>query len=399
MPKNPFGSSAKQGYISGHAKEADDLSFDRIKGALGNIQSPQEYRVGQSPIGFGNTNLTKSYDPYKFKGSGYTPQGYQETRFNMPGSLNAKGGIFAQTMNNLQRGLLRQQQGANNNFERTARLAGTYSPAMMKNMTLDSQRQTQEALGDYGAKGALDLATERARAEESMQEKQAAENMKGANFREDQGRYMADQAMKLQGAQADENQRARGLDLDAFKVAQGGEQIGLQADNQNKAYFTELLQKLFQNQIDPYAGQKGAQQATKGWLPGLLESGAKIASAFCLPKGTQIQTPTGFKDVEEIEVGDEVIGGKVLKTHSKVRPDGHQFYIHHFVTGDVVMSLGHPFYDSLLNVTEASHDSERTYDILTSEGYYFVNDVKLASTLDGGKNYGDTAFSIANTGD
>lgn len=46
------------------------------------------------------------------------------------------------------------------------------------------------------------------------------------------------------------------------------------------------------------------------------------------------------------------------------------------------MSYGHPFFDKLLSVERVDHsDSEHTHDLLTSEGHYFVNGVKLGSTI------------------
>lgn len=230
---NALGKSAKPGYISGNTQSADNLSYDRIKGALGNMQNPEQYSVGNSPIGFGNSTFTQKYNPYQY---------------SMPSALNTKGGIFADTMNNMQTNLLRQEKGAGDEFKRSAQLAGSYNPAMMKNMLGQGQRQTQETMGEYGTKGALDMATEQAKAQEGMQKNQAGEN-----------------------------QVARGLDLEGAGKAIQGEQVGLQADTQNKAYFGDLLQKLYQNQIDPYAGQKGGTPAKQGWLPGLVNAGTQVA--------------------------------------------------------------------------------------------------------------------------
>lgn len=389
MPKNPFGSSAKPGYLSDQdrIKGADQLSYDRIKGALGNIKDPTSYTAGQSSMGFGNKSLTTPFNAFQYK----TPT-YKPFQFSTPESLNEKENVFGRAMNNMQRGLLRQQNAGLDSMKRTAQLTGTYSPAMMKNAMINSQNQTQEAFGDFGTKGALDLATERAMAEQAVQQNQSAEN-----------KYLPEQELNIQKMQAGENQAARGLDLDAASRAIAGEQVGLQADTASKDYFTKLLSTLFQNQIDPYAGQKGATPAKQGWLPALIDSaskvagtvapffggpagiamgGAKIAGALCLPKGTQIQTEDGSMNVEDVKVGDKVIGGEVIKTHSQIRPATHVFFNHIFPTGNVIMSFGHPYYDELLNITKAVHDSEKTYDILTTDGYYMVNGVKLGSTIE-----------------
>lgn len=266
MPKNPFGSSAKPGYLSDQdrIKSADQLSYDRIKGALGNIKDPTSYTAGQSSMGFGNKAFTTPFNAFQYKNPDY-----KAFQFSTPESLNEKENVFGRTMNNMQRGLLRQQNAGLDSMKRTAQLTGTYSPAMMKNAMINSQNQTQEALGDYGTKGALDLATERARAEQGVQQNQAAEN-----------KYLPEQELNVQKLQAGENQAARGLDLEAGGKALAGEQVGLQADTANKDYFQKMLQLLFQNQIDPYAGQKGATPAKQGWLSPLVDMGSKVASTI-----------------------------------------------------------------------------------------------------------------------
>ena len=62
---NPFGKSAKTGYISENVKDADNLSYGRLKGALGNVQDPKEYSAGNSSMGFGNTLFNQKYNPYR----------------------------------------------------------------------------------------------------------------------------------------------------------------------------------------------------------------------------------------------------------------------------------------------------------------------------------------------
>lgn len=261
MPKNPFGTSAKTGYISENVKDADQMSFGRLKGALGNIQDPKEYSAGNSSMGFGNQTFNKKYDPYQFKNTTTSP--YQ---FKMPDALSGKGGVYGETMDHMQRGLLRQAKGGTDELMRNAQLTGSYSPGMMKNVLRQSQNQTQEALGDYGSKGALDLATEQGRADETRQLNQANENLNV--FKEN---------LAGQGRQAEENQKARALDLDAGQKALMGEEIGLKDDAQKKQYFMDLMKQLFQSHIDPYAGQKGATPASQGWLPQAIDMGAKVA--------------------------------------------------------------------------------------------------------------------------
>ena len=258
---NPFGKSAKTGYISENVKDADNLSYGRLKGALGNVQDPKEYSAGNSSMGFGNTLFNQKYNPYQFQNTTATP--YQ---FKMPDALSGKGGVYGETMNNMQRGLLRQAKGGTDEMMRNAKLTGSYSPGMMKNVLMKSQNQTQEALGDYGSKGALDLASEQARADESRQLNQANENLN-----------VFKQNLVGQGMQAEENQKARELDLEAGGKALMGEEIGLKDDFQKKQYFMDLMKQLFQSHIDPYAGQKGGTPASQGWLPQAIDMGTKVA--------------------------------------------------------------------------------------------------------------------------
>jgi hypothetical protein len=116
----------------------------------------------------------------------------------------------------------------------------------------------------------------------------------------------------------------------------------------------------------------------------LFGMGASIASAACLPRGTEIELEDGgSKPVETIIVGDIVRGGRVIATHSRRRAPGHKFYKHVFENGkQVIMSFGHPFFEKLETATAVEHDSPNTYDILTDKGYYYVNGSRLGSTIE-----------------
>ena len=90
-------------------------------------------------------------------------------------------------------------------------------------------------------------------------------------------------------------------------------------------------------------------------------------------------------NIEYIKMGDEIKGGEVIEVSKLPRPEGHIFWLHTFDTGEVVMSKGHPFFDTLIALDETYNTSEYTCDILTDTGYYYVDGVKLGSTL-GGEN-------------
>jgi hypothetical protein len=129
-----------------------------------------------------------------------------------------------------------------------------------------------------------------------------------------------------------------------------------------------------QNQI------RGQNTGLFGQLGNAAAMGAGTAIA-CLPKGTQIELEEGTKAVEELHVGDIVKGGKIITTSSHKRPHGHKFYQHNFEKGSVIMSMGHPSFEKELSLTAVESDSPATFDILTDSGYYFVNGVKLGSTI------------------
>jgi hypothetical protein len=130
-------------------------------------------------------------------------------------------------------------------------------------------------------------------------------------------------------------------------------------------------------------GVPGTTSSGGGDLFGaLLGAAGTVAPMMCLPSGTLIELANGDNArVEDLKVGDDVVGGKIIATHSRKRSENHQFYRHIFNTGAVVMSDGHPYHDTLVGVNLVDHGSPNTYDILTDQGFYLVNGVKLGSTI------------------
>lgn len=130
--------------------------------------------------------------------------------------------------------------------------------------------------------------------------------------------------------------------------------------------------------IEASGGLLGAAAGGFGQAAGMAAGGAM----FCLPKGTEIEMIEGTEKVENIQIGDQVSGGGAVIAKQQIkRKQGHKFFKHNFKNGSVVMSKGHPYFDEIENMEEVENDSECTYDILTSKGFYFVNGVKLGSTI------------------
>ena len=158
-----------------------------------------------------------------------------------------------------------------------------------------------------------------------------------------------------------------------------------------------MAQYAMQRQQQPIQNLMGLYGLSAGATPGIEASGGLVGgavqgfgqgagqglgmAAFCLPKGTEIETESGTTKVQDIQIGDEVKGGKVIAKQQILRKSGHKFFKHNFKNGSVVMSKGHPYFDEIESMEEVENDSECTYDILTSKGFYFVNGIKLGSTI------------------
>lgn len=143
----------------------------------------------------------------------------------------------------------------------------------------------------------------------------------------------------------------------------------------------QLLMQLFGYNAGQQATGSAGTPGVFGNIAGLAGGLGSVFAGLCLPKGTQIECDDGSIAVEELKPGMKVKGGDIISTVIVLRPPWHNFYRHKFETGDVVMSAGHPSDDKLISTDIVSHDSRCTYDILTSDGYYYVNGVKLRSTL------------------
>ena len=224
----------------------------------------------------------------------------------------------------------------------------------------------------------------------------------------DVAKHMAPIDLQRQQLQAGENQYLSGLDqwLQQSQAAQNMQhgQLGLQGQQalnqmnlQNIGALGSLQSGATQEAMMPYTmasqlygANLGAPVSGGGGkgdpLSAMLNVGGSMgAAAICLPRGAEIELENGgTARVEEIKTGDTVKGGRVIATHSRKRAPGHVFYRHQFDTGEVTMSDGHPYFDNLVSKDIVEHESPNTYDILTDGGHYFVNGVKLGSTIQGG---------------
>lgn len=220
----------------------------------------------------------------------------------------------------------------------------------------------------------------------ARQQAQAAEIFQQQGASDQQAQYLANLAMQTRQMQLGAQGQQFGQNLQGRQAALG-----------EYGYGQQLSQLPYQNLMQLYGLSAGAQPGYNyPGSPGLLGSaaggfgqmsglGAGLA-LFCLPEGTQIETFEGFINVEDIDIGDEVLGGLVIAKIQKQRTAGHEFYEHKFENGSVVMSLGHPIIEPLIEEPQVvDNDSPCTYDILTDGGYYIVNGVKIGSTL-GGNN-------------
>lgn len=219
----------------------------------------------------------------------------------------------------------------------------------------------------------------------------------GQKQQEYQSQLAKQQANAEQQKQAYDSQFAKqsgnaGLNLQYLSglANTGASKIGLQqaatgaANNeeiQRQNSFNSYLQSLMNAQNAAAGVQQQGQGGALGFLGGAASIAAPIAASFCLPKGTLIEDGIEGLKVEDIIPGDIVSGGKVIAISRRLRPAGHSFYFHQFDTGSVTMSKGHPYFDNLDHMEPISSDSDCTYDILTDSGHYWVNGVKLGSTI------------------
>ncbi len=396
------------------------------KGTLATGQKIPTYQPGST------YNFKTPGSTFAYKAPAYNPTQYQNFQYSTPNISNIPNAAYQNVLNRGLEGIQQDQSmyGAQATREMGGRGLGRSGLATGAQATLARQAMQNAAnmRSQYGleqAKSQLDVDKLLAQMGMETQARQAGEGQFGAQFGEGQKQYGAGLSQWLQSQQAAENLARSGMDL---------QRQGMQSD-ENRARALQSLQAqlglsgLQQQQIGTYGTvmNNAADQALRPWqmlaslynpalgqmlssggkgdpFSALLGAGSQIGGAFggaiggpagsaagsiagagaaaCLPKGTKIELEDGeIKAVEDIKPNDWVKGGKVLAIHSQERPLGHRFYLHKFDNGEVIMSENHPFFDRLRSIEVVYHDSPKTYDILTSSGHYYVNEVKLGSTI------------------
>lgn len=214
----------------------------------------------------------------------------------------------------------------------------------------------------------------------NKQQTQAEEVFRQQGATDSQAQFLANMALQQRQQQMSGQQQRYAQQLGGRQQALGEYQL----QNQSSRQPYEDLFRLYQLST----GGTGGTAPTQGLLgnaAGGIGAGVGMglgALMLCLPKGTPIKTKDGHINVEDVKIGDEVVGGKVIATVQKKRDADHRFYLHKFEGKEVVMSKGHPYFEELKSMEIVAHDSPYTYDIMTDSGYYYVNEIRLGSTLD-----------------
>lgn len=295
----------------------------------------QSYSLTSQPQ---NTLNFGTYSPYQFTASSFDP-------------TTAVGDAFTPQATAIENILNTRATNQIDNFNNDINKRGLFSSGA----ALEGVRKINQETGDQLTNALLNLSGQ-----------QASQQLGANQF-----------AAQLE-AQRQQNQAA-----EIFRNQGASDQQAIALAN----YATQQQRQPIDDLMRLFALSTGQDAAYQG-SPGLLQAIAPTATAglfgaFCLPKETKIETEHGTVNVEDVKVGDTVKGGKVIAKTQYVRGSSHKFSLHKFDTGEVVMTYGHPYFDKLISVQEVESESECTYDILTDSGFYFVNNVKLGSTING----------------
>lgn len=387
------------GGMSGNNYKVGDQQYDfsGINKSIQGFQNPQKY----------NQNYQSTYNPTLFKetySSGYNPVAYKPTNFNY-GKLPSQYADIAYQEG--AKDIRRQGQG---DLEKLRETVGVRRPGSLMKAAEQSQKNVGEQLAGLNSQIRLAEMMKNLDLGVQQQQDQAGENLRTSQFGEGQQQFKAGEGYKGYQSRSDiekaQEQQAiqkssedyRGYQSRADQEKAQNDEIYRYLDSLNQANQNSVVTQgnLLQNErnyqdqglqylMDILKTNAGAQnqaaQIGAQKQGNFLQFLSGVAKAACLPKDTQIETDGSLRNVQDIKVGDSVKGGKVVAINRSERPEGHKFYTHKFNTGTVIMSDGHPYFDELIFKSESDRDSDATYDILTDSGFYYVNGVKLGSTI------------------
>jgi len=231
MPKNPFGGGGFKGYKpSGDEwKQSNQMLRDRVGGMIKGIPNPKDMAFGnrapnlgvggKSSWGFGNKTFTSPYQKYGF------------TAPDLTGKKSAFSTILGQAGNQFSR----QSRASSDAAMRNMMKSGTYNPAAMNKVLLDSQTKAQEGIESMGTKGAYDIASEQAKYDFEKQLQDARQGELAKEFEQKGGQLaLAGEELAQKGKTAEAEFKLKDL-------------------LQNKDYLAKLLELYGQQQVLPYA--------------------------------------------------------------------------------------------------------------------------------------------------
>ena len=341
-----------------------------IEGQMTSNTSPlQQYTPEfqqRDPYQYSNLNF-QNYDANKAVGDAYTPQFEmarrglerygQDERQGIAEDMNARGML---TTGGTTEAMMKQRETQGNRLaDISSQLATQQGQQQLQSQQFGANLNTQQQ--------GMQLGREQGQAQELFRQQGASDN---------QAQFLAQNALQNNSQQMQNQSQVFGQNMAGRQAALGEYAVQGQARQQPMNDLFRLYQLS--------AGSTPGNPATPGLIGSAMGgAGAAIGAVLCLPKGTKIETNDGAVDVENVKPGDEVVGGTVTATVRILRPTDHKFYRHNFTNGDVVMSKGHPYFDDLVGMEAVESDSDCTYDVKTSGGYYFVNGIKLGSTIGG----------------
>lgn len=198
--------------------------------------------------------------------------------------------------------------------------------------------------------------------------------------------YYQNMALSLTGRQPLTN-----ASVPTFQDAGAGYNYGQTSNNNMQGYGSYA--GLYGNM---YGANQQANSTSNQGMYGLIGSGisaggvlgagmmAKTATMMCVPENSQIELEDGTTiPVEDVKLGMMIKGGEVLKTSkgSTGGKDNFMFCEYETDGGPVVTSRDHPIYNKILDVKKSEIMTDFAYDILTTSGFYYINGIKLGSTI------------------